>query len=62
MDEKGFAMGMQSKLRIICFKEHRPLLTADENREWISLIECVNILDEMLKIWIIFKGKFKQKC
>ena len=62
MNEKDFVMSMQSKLKIIYLKEHKLLLTADENREWVFFIECVNIFNEMLKIWIIFKSKFKQKC
>ena len=62
MDEKGFAMGIQGKMRVICFRQHRALMTSDDNREWVSLIECVNILGEVLKMWIIFKGKYQQKC
>lgn len=61
MNEKGFVMKLQRKLRIICFKHHRSLMTSDDNREWVSLIKCVNILSEVLKMWIIFKGKLQQK-
>ena len=61
MDEKGFAMGVQSKMRVICSKNQRPLRTSDGNREWVSLIECVNILGDILKMWVIFKGKYQQK-
>ena len=62
MVEKGFAMGIQGKMKIICSKQHRSLMTADDSREWVSLTECVNVMGEVLKMWIIFKGKYQQKC
>ena len=62
MNEKGFAMRIQRKMRVISTKQHRALMTSDGNREWVSLIECVNIPNQVLKMWIIFKGKYHQKC
>ena len=40
MDEKGFAMGLLGKHRVICPKGQTSTLTQDGNREWVSLIEC----------------------
>ena len=63
MDEKGFAMGLVGKLRVICSKHDRPaLLTQCGNREWVSLIECVSADGAVLKPWVIFKGKQQQKA
>ena len=61
MDEKGFAMGAQGNTKVMCSKNHKSLLTSDGNREWASLIECVNILGDVLKIWITFRAKYLQK-
>ena len=61
MNEKEFVMRLLSKMKIICFKHNRLLFTFDDNREWIFFIKCVNILSEVLKMWIIFKEKQMQK-
>ena len=53
MNEKDFAMKMQNKLKIICFKNDRDtdvFSTQCDNREWIFLLECVSDDDEILKI------------
>lgn len=62
MDEKGFAMGLLGKHRVICPRGQRPTLTQDGNREWVSLIECACADGEVLSAWYIFKGKLHQKA
>ncbi len=32
-----------------------------DNREWVSLIECISMNEKVLKSWIIFKAKVHQK-
>lgn len=49
MDEKGFALGLLGKHRVICSIHHPPMLTQDGNREWVSLIECACADGEVLK-------------
>ena len=62
MNEKNFVMKIQKKMKVICFRRHRALMTFDDNREWVFFIKCVIILNEMFKMWIIFKEKYQQKC
>jgi hypothetical protein len=57
-DETGFAMGITSTSKVITgrdFYGKRKLLQPG-NREWITVIECIN-LNEVLPPTIIFKGK-----
>ena len=61
MDEKGFALGLLGKHRVICSIHYPPTLTQDGNREWVSLIECVCADGGVLKAWYIFKGKVHMK-
>lgn len=62
MDEKGFALGLLGKHRVICSIHYSPTLTQDGNREWVSLIECVCADGGVLKAWYIFKGKVHMKA
>ena len=58
MDEKGFMQGQQGKLRVLISKhEHNKLMTQCGNREWTTLIECINVTGKKLRPWIVFKGK-----
>lgn len=57
MDEKGFAMGVQGKQKVILPKLENAIRTQCGNREWVSLIECVSVDGFLLPPWIIFKGK-----
>ena len=64
MDKKGFMMGVIAKLKVIISKyefggKH---MTQCGNRDWVSLIECVSMDGRVLKPWIIFKAKLKQKA
>lgn len=55
MEEQGFAMAAQGKIRVICsVYEHRG------DQEWVSLIECGCADGEVLKSWFVFRGKVHQ--
>ncbi len=62
MDEKGYAMGLIGKARVIVSKyEWVAYMMQDGNKEWVSLIECVAMNDDMLGPQIILKGKLRLK-
>ncbi len=61
MNEKSFALRLLSKHRVICSIHYSSTLTQNDNREWVSLIECVCADDEVLKAWYIFKEKIHMK-
>ena len=62
MNEKGFMQGIIAKLRVMISKyEKKAHMTQCDNREWVSLIECISMNERVLKPWIIFKGKVQQK-
>ena len=61
MNEKKFMQRVIAKLRIMIFKYEKTHMTQCDNREWVSLIECISINEKVLKSWIIFKEKLQQK-
>ena len=38
-------------------KKKKAEMTQPGNREWVSLLECVSMTGQVLRPWIIFKGK-----
>ena len=64
MDKKGFMMGVIAKMRVMVSKYEfgGKYMTQCGNRDWVSLIECVSLDGRVLKPWIIFKAKVKQKA
>ena len=64
MDKKGFIMGVIAKVKIMISKYEfgGKYITQYGNRDWVSLIECVSLDGRVLKPWIIFKAKLKQKA
>ena len=74
MDEKGSMQGVIAKLRVMLAKWEltkdglakeklkKPHMTQCGNREWVLLLECVSATGQILKPWIIFKGKLIQKA
>jgi hypothetical protein len=61
MDEKGFAMGLLGKTKVVISRhEKNTSMTQCGNREWVSLIECISIDGRALTPWIIFKAKRQQ--
>ena len=58
MDEKGCPLGVIGKTKVIVGRgERKRYMTQCGNREWVSLIECVNITGVVLDPFVIFKGK-----
>lgn len=58
MDEKGYAMGLIRKARVIISREERKgYIIQDGSREWVSLLERIFMDGIMLEPLIIFKGK-----
>lgn len=55
MEEKGFAMAAQGKLRVVCSGHEER-----ENQEWVSVVECTSAEGEVLKPWVVLKGKVHQ--
>jgi hypothetical protein len=61
-DETGFAMGLITRSgsrKIITSSENvgRVAITQPGNREWITSIECINALGQIIPPFIIMKGK-----
>ncbi len=62
MDEKGAAIGKIGSVRCIVSKHaKKPYIAQDGNREWATVIECVNVTGRVLSFWGIFKGVLQQK-
>jgi len=61
MNEKRFMQRIIAKLWIMIFKYEKTYMTQCDNREWVSLIECISMNERVLKSWIIFKEKLQQK-
>ena len=62
MNEKRFMQRIITKLQVMIFKyEKKTHMTQCDNREWVSLIECIFMNERVLKLWIIFKEKVQQK-
>jgi hypothetical protein len=63
MDEKDFILGiMQCLMVLIPIDQKQAFIHEDSNREWISIIKCVNAGSNSrpLTSFIIFKGKIQQ--
>ena len=57
MDEKGYAMGMIGKPRVIVSKhEQVAYMMRDGSRKWVTLLECVAMDGDMIGVQFIFKG------
>lgn len=60
MDEKGYAMEMIGKARVIVSKHERvAYMMQDGSRESVTLLECVAMDGDMIGVQFIFKGKLK---
>jgi len=62
MDEKGCPLGVIGKTKVIVGRgERKRYMTQCGNREWVSLIECINITGAVLDPFVIFKGKVQMR-
>ena len=58
MNEKDVMMRVTEKMKIIISKnEKKQYMTASDSWEWVSLIECISVIEEAQNSWIIFKDK-----
>ncbi|BCS24404.1 uncharacterized protein APUU_40848A [Aspergillus puulaauensis] len=58
-DETGFAMGLIATARVVARRDMpgKPYLIQPGNREWVTIIECINTRGWAIPSTIIFKGK-----
>lgn len=63
MDEKGIAMGVGDKTKVLISRSEAEVFTTEAgNREWVSLIECILGNRYRLPPYIIFEGKQIQRA
>ncbi|KAI0997084.1 hypothetical protein K3495_g11101 [Podosphaera aphanis] len=61
MDETGVALGVCTNTRVIASsKKKKTYIKSPENREWVSVIECVSAAGRKLRCGVIFKGQSLQ--
>jgi hypothetical protein len=61
MDETGIALGVCTNTRVLSSsKKKKAYIQSPENREWVSIIECVSAAGQKLQCAVIFKGKSLQ--
>jgi hypothetical protein len=58
-DETGFQMGVASTAKVVTRSDrrNRPVVVQPGNREWTTVIECINTTGWALDPMIIFEGK-----
>jgi hypothetical protein len=58
-DETGFAMGLTATAKAVTRAEYygRRSLLQPGNREWVTIIKCINTSGWVLPPTMIFKGK-----
>ena len=61
MDETGVALGVCTNTRVLASStKKKAYIKAPENREWVSIIECISATGRKLRCAVIFKGKSLQ--
>jgi hypothetical protein len=61
MDETGLALGVCNNSQVIASSHKKKAYKkTPENREWVSIVECVSATGQRLRPAIIFKGKHLQ--
>ena len=61
MDETGIALGVCTNTRVVSSsKKKKAYIRSPENREWVSIIECVSAIGRKLRCAVIFKGQSLQ--
>jgi hypothetical protein len=57
MDETGLALGVCTNTRVLSSSQKKKAyIRSPENREWVSIIECVLAAGRKLRCAVIFKG------
>ena len=61
MDETGLALGVCTNTRVLSSSQKKKAyIRSPENREWVSIIECVSAAGRKLRCAVIFKGQSLQ--
>jgi hypothetical protein len=61
MDETGLALGVCANTRVLSSSQKKKAyIRSPENREWVSMIECVSAIGQKLRCAVIFKGQSLQ--
>ena len=61
MDETGIALGICTNTRVLAKAlKKKADVKLPENREWVSIIECVSATGQRLRCAVIFKGQSLQ--
>ena len=61
MDETGIALGVCSNQRVIgSSSTTQTYIRTPENREWVSILECISAIGQKIAPVVIFKGKSLQ--
>lgn len=61
-DETGFQMGIISTAKVITAVERRRTVSIQpRNREWVTVIECIEARNKVLPPLVILKGKMNQR-
>ena len=61
MDEQGLGLGVCSNTKVLSSsKKTRTFVKSPQNREWVSVLECISATDRISKPLIIFKGNSLQ--
>ena len=61
IDKTGVALGVCTNTRVLASSsKKKAYIKSPENREWVSIIECVSATGQKLRCLIIFKGQALQ--
>jgi hypothetical protein len=61
MDETGIALGVCTNTRVLASSsKKKAYIKSPENREWVSIVECVSATGQRLRCVVIFKGQSLQ--
>ena len=61
MDETGIALGVCTNTRVLArASKKKAYIKSPENREWVSIIECISATGRKLRCAVIFKGQSLQ--
>ena len=61
MDEQGLGLGFYSNTKVLSSsKKTRTFVKSPQNREWVSVLECISATGRIIKPLIIFKGNSLQ--
>jgi hypothetical protein len=58
MDETGIALGVYTNTQVLASSsKKKAYIKSPEDREWVTIIECISAAGERLQCLVIFKGQ-----